>query len=152
MQSCPCLVLGSGKCILDIHQCINLHKFFCILSFNRPEKFNGLLRRLELLKAHRLASSDLKPAMQLLEIFSANILRVVGCELRLDKRQIIGMLVANGSCKPVSLSNYESGRSSCWVALDVYMENTIDGKQLPIKSAIDVLAGKILKSNEFISF
>ncbi|GMN71980.1 hypothetical protein TIFTF001_054668 [Ficus carica] len=114
-----------------------------LVYFNMPEKFNGLLHRLELLKAHRLASSDLKPAIQLLERFSANIQRVVDYELQLDKRQLIGTLVVNESFKTVSLGNFKSCHSACWISLDIFLEHIIDGKQLPIKSAIDVLSGPI---------
>lgn len=126
-------------------------KYFPVSSFSRPEKFNGLLHRLELLKAHRLASSDLKPAMQLLERFSANIQRVFDYELRLDKHQLIGTLVVNESFKTVSLGNFESCHSACWISLDIYLEHIIDGRHLPIKSAINVISGKRFNSDEFIS-
>ena len=75
--------------------------------------------------------------MQLLARFSDNIERVMAFVPRLDKRQLIGMLVDNG---PVSQCNFESAFSACWVPLDIYMENVMDGKQL-VKSAIDVIAG-----------
>lgn len=126
---------------------MSIRKLICIFfsmyhSFNRPENFNGLLHSLQLFKAHHLASSDLKPATQLLARFSTNIQRVMVSEHQLDKRQLIGMLVDNKLCRPVSHCNFESGFSACWVPLDIYMENVMDGKQLLVKSAIDVIAGK----------
>lgn len=115
----------------------------CVLFLSRPEKFNGLLQRLQFLKAHQLASSDLKPGIQLLARFFANIQRVLEFEYRLNKRNLNGMLINVGSHKPVSHWDSKSGRSACWIPLDIYMENAMDGKQLPIKSATDVLAGKL---------
>lgn len=119
----------------------------CILFLHRPEKFNGLLQRVQFLKAHQLASSDLKPRIQLLAKFLANIQRVLGFEYRLNRHKLIGMLINVGSHKPVSHCDSESGKSACWIPLDIYMENAMDGKQLPIKSATDVLAGKIHVKN-----
>ncbi|PON47750.1 hypothetical protein PanWU01x14_242170 [Parasponia andersonii] len=111
-----------------------------LVHFNMPERFNDLLCSLQLFKGHQLASLDLKPAMQLLARFSANIQRVMDFEHRLDKRQLIGMLVDKGSCKPVPHCNFDSDFSACWVPFDIYMENVMDGKQLLVKSAIDVIA------------
>ncbi|KAM6556132.1 hypothetical protein CsatB_003151 [Cannabis sativa] len=115
-----------------------------LIHLNMPKKFNGLLCSLQLFKAHHLASSDLNPAKQLLARFSANIERVVDFVHHLDKRQLIGMLVDNGPpCRPVSQLNFESAFSACWVPLDIYMENVMDGKQL-VKSAIDVIAEVVI--------
>lgn len=62
------------------------------------------------------------------------------------------MLINVGSRKPVSHGNSESGWSPCWVPLDIYMENAMDGKQLTIKSATDGLAGKtyVEEHDEFV--
>ncbi|XP_015897774.3 mediator of RNA polymerase II transcription subunit 33A [Ziziphus jujuba] len=115
-----------------------------LVRLNMPEKFNGLLQRVQFLKAHQLASSDLKPRIQLLAKFLANIQRVLGFEYRLNRHKLIGMLINVGSHKPVSHCDSESGKSACWIPLDIYMENAMDGKQLPIKSATDVLAEAII--------
>lgn len=72
---------------------------------------------------------------------SANIQKALGFEYQLNKRQLIGMLVDIGSRKPVSCLNPEFGQSACWVPYDIYMENAMDGKELPIKSGVDVLTG-----------
>ena len=71
--------------------------------------------------------------------------RVLGFECPLNKRQLTGMLVNIASCKPSPCFNSEFGRSACWVPFDIYMENAMDGKQLLIKSAVDVLAGYSLQ-------
>ena len=63
-------------------------------------------------------------------------------EYQLNKRQLIGMLIHIGSNKPVSGCNSEAALSASWVSFDIYMENVMDVKQLPVKSAIVVLSGK----------
>lgn len=89
-----------------------------------------------------MTSSNLKSANQLLARLTANIQRVLGFEYQLNKRQLIGMLIDIGSHQSVSHHNFEAGLSACWVAYDILMENAMDGKQLPVTSAIDVLAGE----------
>lgn len=91
-----------------------------------------------------MASSDLNTAVQLLARLSGNIQRVLGFEYQLNKRQLIGVLLDIGSQKPTFHCKSGFGPSTCWVPLDIYMENALDGKQLSIKSAINILAGKIL--------
>ena len=66
----------------------------------------------------------------------------MGFKHELGKRHLIGVLIDSASCKP-KYRNFESAHSASWVPLDIYMENVMDGKQLPLK-AIDVLAGKKL--------
>ncbi|KAK8466389.1 hypothetical protein PHAVU_008G078200 [Phaseolus vulgaris] len=44
-----------------------------------------------------------------------------------------------GSCKVPLRCNYRFCPSPCWVPFDIYMENAMDSRQIPTKSAIDVL-------------
>lgn len=94
-----------------------------------------------------MASSDLNSALQLLARLSANIHSVLGFKYQLNKHQLVGVLLDIGSRKPVFHCNSGFGHSTCWVRFDIYMENAMDGKQLSIKSFIDILSGKVpLKS------
>ncbi|XP_034693324.1 mediator of RNA polymerase II transcription subunit 33A-like isoform X2 [Vitis riparia] len=110
-----------------------------LVHLNMPEGFNGLLRRIQFLEAHKLASSILKSANQLLVRLSANIRGVLDFEYQLNKRQLIGMLIDIGSNKLVSGCNFEAVQSACWVPFDIYMENVMDVKQLPVRSTIVIL-------------
>lgn len=114
-----------------------------LVHLNMPEIFNDLLQRMQFLDAHKLASSNLKSANQLLSRLFANIQRVFDFAYQLNKRQLIGMLINIGSCKSVSHCNFEAGLSACWVPFDIYMENALDGKQLPVTSAINILTETI---------
>lgn len=110
-----------------------------LVHLNMPEGFNGLLRRIQFLEAHKLASSILKSANQLLVRLSANIRGVLDFEYQLNKRQLIGMLIDIGSNKLVSGCNFEAVQSACWVPFDIYMENVMDVKHLPVRSTIVIL-------------
>lgn len=110
-----------------------------LVHLNMPEGFDGLLRRIQFLEAHKLASSILKSANQLLVRLSANIRGVLDFEYQLNKRQLIGMLIDIGSNKLVSGCNFEAVQSACWVPFDIYMENVMDVKQLPVRSTIVIL-------------
>ncbi|KAB1224692.1 Mediator of RNA polymerase II transcription subunit 33A [Morella rubra] len=114
-----------------------------LVHLNMPEKFNGLLQRLQFLEANELVYPHLDSGNKLLAKLSANIQKALGFEYQLNKRQLIGMLVDIGSRKPVSCLNPEFGQSACWVPYDIYMENAMDGKELPIKSGVDVLTESI---------
>ncbi|KAL5738909.1 hypothetical protein ACOSQ2_028089 [Xanthoceras sorbifolium] len=114
-----------------------------LVHFNMPEKFNGLLQRLNFLEANKLASSKLKSANQLLDRLCANIKKVVGYNYKLNKRSLIGMLIDTKSLRPVSCCNSESGWSACWVSFDIYMEHAVDGRQLPVTSAVIILTHTI---------
>lgn len=116
-----------------------------MLSFsywNRPESFDSLFRRIQFLEAHKLASPILKSANQLLVRFSANIQGVRDFEYQLNKRQLIRMLIHIGSNKLISGFNSEAALSASWAPFDIYMENVMDIKQLPVKSAIVILSGE----------
>ncbi|OUZ99643.1 hypothetical protein BVC80_9061g76 [Macleaya cordata] len=110
-----------------------------LVHLNMPEKFNGLLQRLQFMEANKLVSSNLKSASQLLVRLSANIQRVLGFQNQVNKRQLIGALIDIGSCSSTSCSNFGAHRAACWVPFDIYMETAMDGKQLPATSAIDIL-------------
>ena len=117
----------------------------CFLLLKRPEKFNGLLQRLRFLEAHELVSSNFNSANQLLAKLSGNIQRILGFEYPLNECQLTGMLVNIASCKPWPCFHSEFGWSACWVPFGIYMENAMDGKQLLIKSSVDVLASYSLQ-------
>ena len=109
---------------------------------NRPEKFNGLLQRMQFLEAHKVASPNLKSTHQLVVKLSASIRGAMDFEYHLNKRQFIGMLICIRSYKPALCCNSESGRFACWVPFDINMEDAMDGKQFPVTSAIDILTGE----------
>ncbi|OAY41668.1 hypothetical protein MANES_09G120300v8 [Manihot esculenta] len=114
-----------------------------IVYLNMPEIFNGLLQRLLFYKANKLASSNAESANQLLERLLANIQRVYDSEYQLNRHQIIRMLIDIKPCKHMSYCNSESGQSSRWVSLDIYMENAMDGKQLHIRPSVAILTEAI---------
>lgn len=104
---------------------------------NMPEKFNCLQQRLQFLESLELASSELKSVNQVLTKVSASIRGVSRFDYCLRKHQLVGMLKASLRC------NYRFCQSPCWVPFDIYMENAMDSRQIPTKSAIDVLTEAI---------
>ncbi|XP_027352449.1 mediator of RNA polymerase II transcription subunit 33A-like isoform X2 [Abrus precatorius] len=106
---------------------------------NMPEKFICLQQRLQFLESLDLASSELKLVNQVLKTVSANTRGVSHFDYCLSKHQLVGMLLDVGSCKTSLRCNYKFCQSPCWVPFDIYMENAMDSRQIPTKSAIDVL-------------
>ncbi|KAF9591887.1 hypothetical protein IFM89_009495 [Coptis chinensis] len=107
-----------------------------LMLLNMPEKFNGLLQRLQFLEANRLASLNIKSAIARL---FANIQRIRGLENHLNKRHLISILTDIGSCSSASCNSFGTTQAASWVPFDIYMETAMDGKQLPATSAIDIL-------------
>lgn len=83
-----------------------------------------------------------KSVNNLVARLSANIQRVLDFEYQLNKRQFIGMLIDTGSSRRVTYCGPGSGQFSCWVPFDIYMEKAMDGRHLPIRSAVAILTGK----------
>lgn len=110
---------------------------------NMPEKFNCLRQRLQFLESLELGSSELKLVNPVLTKMSANIRGVSNFDYCLNKHQLVGKLVDVGPCKTLLRYSYRSFQSPCWVPLDIYMENAMDSRQIPIKSSIDVLTEQI---------
>ncbi|KAL5720764.1 hypothetical protein ACHQM5_013403 [Ranunculus cassubicifolius] len=111
-----------------------------LILLNMPEKFNGLLQRLQFVEANRLTSSNITSASQVFARFSANIQQICLLENHLNKHHLISLLIDMGSCSWTSCSNFGTAQASCWVPYDIYMEAAMDGKTLPATSAIDILA------------
>ncbi|QCE12159.1 mediator of RNA polymerase II transcription subunit 33A-like isoform X1 [Vigna unguiculata] len=106
---------------------------------NMPEKFNCLQQRLQFLESLELASSELKLVNQVLTKVSANMRGVSHFDYCPSKHQLVGTLINMASCKIPLRCNYRFCQSPCWVPFDIYMENAMDSRQIPTKSAIDVL-------------
>ncbi|XP_068669237.1 mediator of RNA polymerase II transcription subunit 33A-like [Aristolochia californica] len=110
-----------------------------LVHLNMPEKFKSLLLRLQFLDAHKLTSPNLNSASQILVRLSSNVQRALAWEYRLNKCQMVGLLIDIGSCSLGNFNNFGADRTASWITLDIYMESTMDGKQLPATSAIEIL-------------
>lgn len=113
-----------------------------LVYLNMPEKFDGLLQKLQFLEAINMTLPD-KSVNNLVARLSANIQRVLDFEYQLNKRQFIGMLIDTGSSRRVTYCGPGSGQFSCWVPFDIYMEKAMDGRHLPIRSAVAILTETI---------
>ncbi|KAL5974893.1 hypothetical protein ACLOJK_031567 [Asimina triloba] len=113
------------------------------LNIYRPEKFNGLLQRLQFLEAHKSTSPNLTSVNQILVRLSANIQRPLRWEYQLNERQTVRALIDVGSCSFSYYHNFGSSQSACWFPFDMYMENAMDGRQLPSTSAADIITGAV---------
>ncbi|KAK3444706.1 hypothetical protein EUGRSUZ_A00858 [Eucalyptus grandis] len=103
-----------------------------------PDKFNGLLQRLQFLETCKLPSPNLISAKEVLARLSSNIHKVLAFESDL-KRSFIGMFLDMKSNKSVPCSDSPSALSACWVPFDLYMETAMDARLLPETSATAIL-------------
>ncbi|XP_038693797.1 mediator of RNA polymerase II transcription subunit 33A-like isoform X2 [Tripterygium wilfordii] len=110
-----------------------------LVHLNMPEKFNGLLQRLQCFEATNLKYSIPKSANMLVKRLCVNIQRVLSFKCQLKRQEFIGILTNIESSKLVSSPKFDSGRSACWASFDIFLEHAMDGRQLCLESAIVVL-------------
>ncbi|XP_048141883.1 mediator of RNA polymerase II transcription subunit 33A-like isoform X2 [Rhodamnia argentea] len=113
-----------------------------LVHMNMPDKFNGLLQRLQFLEACKLPSPNLISAKEVLARLSSNIHKVLAFESDL-KRSFIGMFLDIRSIKNVPCSDSGSALSACWAPFDIYMESAMDARQLPLTSTTAILTETI---------
>ncbi|XP_010044349.2 mediator of RNA polymerase II transcription subunit 33A isoform X2 [Eucalyptus grandis] len=109
-----------------------------LIHMNMPDKFNGLLQRLQFLETYKLPSPNLISAKEVLARLSSNIHKVLAFESDL-KRSFIGMFLNIRSIKSVPYSDSGSALSACWAPFDIYVETAMDGRLLPVTSASAIL-------------
>ncbi|KAF8041799.1 hypothetical protein BT93_A0407 [Corymbia citriodora subsp. variegata] len=109
-----------------------------LVHMNMPDKFTGLLQRLQFVETCKLPSPNLVSAKEVLARLSSNIHKVLAFESDL-KRSFIGMFLDIRSIKSVPFSGSGSALSSCWAPFDLYMETAMDGRLLPVTSASAIL-------------
>ncbi|KAF7852282.1 hypothetical protein BT93_L4576 [Corymbia citriodora subsp. variegata] len=112
--------------------------FLRLVHMNIPDKFIGLLRRLQFLETCNLPSPNLISAKEVLARLSDNIQKVLAFESDW-KSSFIGMFLDIRSIKSIPCSDSGSALSACWVPFDLYMETAMDARLLPATSMIVVL-------------
>ncbi|WOL04556.1 mediator of RNA polymerase II transcription subunit 33A-like [Canna indica] len=113
--------------------------FLRLIHINMPELFNSLLQKLQTIEANRSTSESLLSSIHILDNLSVNIKKALSGELLLNKHQILGALVdAGSSVNPCN--SFGAGKDACWVPLDIFMENAMDGRHLYAISAVEILS------------
>ncbi|CAL9069941.1 unnamed protein product [Musa banksii] len=113
--------------------------FLHLIHINMPEKFNGLLQRLQTVESNILTSESFLSLSPILNKLYMNIKKAASTELLLNKHQLLGALADAGPCSLNSCNSSGAGRDACWIPIDILMENAMDGKHLYAISAVEVL-------------
>ncbi|XP_038988885.1 mediator of RNA polymerase II transcription subunit 33A-like isoform X2 [Phoenix dactylifera] len=124
--------------------------FLRLIYLNMPEKFNGLLERLQFIESHKSASQALLSANHILDSLSANVQKAMDWEYQLNKHQLLGVMVDAGPSSYLSCNSSGASRAACWISFDMFMENAMDGRQLHTVSAIEILT-ELTKSLKVIN-
>lgn len=111
--------------------------FLRLISINMPVRFNDLLQRLQILDAN---ISTTLPPRHVFDKLSTNIKKAISKEFLLDKHKLLGALVNARSCSLNSSNSFGAGKDACWIPIDIFMENAMDGKNLYAVSAVEILA------------
>ncbi|URE44240.1 hypothetical protein MUK42_13639 [Musa troglodytarum] len=113
--------------------------FLHLIRINMPELFNGLLQRLQTIEANRSKSESLLSLSHILDKLFTNIKSAVNGEFLLNKHQLLGALADAGSYSLNPCNSHGAGRGACWIPVDIFMENAMDGKHLYAISAVEIL-------------
>eukprot|EP01018_Ginkgo_biloba_P000531 Gb_17496 [translate_table: standard] len=106
---------------------------------NLCEHWNRLFQRLQILEAHS-SSSNSKIASELFAQLTGCIQRCLSQEYQPSQHQAIRTLIDAGSRTSAFEHNYGAGRAAPWLPFDLFMEDAMEGKQLPATSAIEILS------------
>ncbi|KAG1371452.1 mediator of RNA polymerase II transcription subunit 33A [Cocos nucifera] len=117
---------------------------------DKPDKFNGLLERLQFIESRKSASQALLSANDNLDSLSANVQKAMDWEYQINKHQLLGVMIDAGPSSYLSCHSSGTGRAACWISFDLFMENAMDGRQLHTISAAEILTEltKSLKDRE----
>ncbi|XP_020521729.1 mediator of RNA polymerase II transcription subunit 33A isoform X2 [Amborella trichopoda] len=96
--------------------------------------------RLQYLEAHKSKLPNMKVGTPLIGKLSGALQRVLERENQLNKCQVIRAMIDIGCSNSVLRHNFGVAHSASWISFDLYMENVMDGKQLPATSAIEILS------------
>ncbi|KAJ6839217.1 uncharacterized protein M6B38_316745 [Iris pallida] len=113
--------------------------FLRLVYLNMPEKFNLLLQRLQFIEFHQSSSQSLTAVNEILVNLFANIQNAIGEQYLFDKHQLIGVLLDVGPCGTIYRHRSGTGKTTCWIPFDTFMENAMDGKLLHTISDIEML-------------
>ncbi|KAH9309641.1 hypothetical protein KI387_037552, partial [Taxus chinensis] len=113
--------------------------FFRLACQNMTEQWSGLCQRLQVLEAHS-SSPSLKIDGELFTQLTGCIQKSLSREYQPSQHQAIRALIGSGSRTSEFGHSYGVGRASTWLPFDLFMEDTMDGRQLPAKSTIEILA------------
>ena len=120
-----------------------------LLVICRPEKFNSLLQRLQFIEAHKSTTHSLTSINNILVKLFANVQKVITGDYTLNKHPLLGILIDAGTSNPTSCYSSGTGRAGCWISFDIFMEKSMDGKNLHAISAIEILTGAFCSKSCF---
>ncbi|KAG0453373.1 hypothetical protein HPP92_024677 [Vanilla planifolia] len=113
--------------------------FLRLIHLNMPTLFDRLMERLQFVEDHRLASQSLKSMNHSLDRLLSNIHEIANGEYKLNRHQLLGSVVDAGFGGPTSCYSLVSDWSACWISFDMLMENAMDGRNLYVISAVEIL-------------
>ncbi|KAH0466015.1 hypothetical protein IEQ34_006118 [Dendrobium chrysotoxum] len=113
--------------------------FFRLIHLNMPTKLNSLMERLQLIEVHRSTSQGLISINHVLVRLVSNIREVVNGEYKLNRHQVLGLLIDSKFGGPTSYYGLGASRSNYWISFDLLMENAMDGKHLHAISVVEIL-------------
>ncbi|XP_057816727.2 mediator of RNA polymerase II transcription subunit 33A isoform X2 [Cryptomeria japonica] len=112
--------------------------FFRLACRNMTEQWSGLCQRLQVLEAHS-SSLSLKIDGGLFTQLVGSIQRSLSLDYQPSQHQAIRALIDSGSRTSAFGHRYGVGRASTWLPFDLFMEDTMDGRQVSAKSTIESL-------------
>ncbi|KAJ1695237.1 hypothetical protein LUZ63_011935 [Rhynchospora breviuscula] len=112
-----------------------------LVHLNMSESFKSLFQRLELLRAQNSSHESLLPTQNLLEILFSHVKDARNTDYRLKRRHLLGHVFGTGLADSPLSHLICTGKASCWIPFDIYMENVMDGKTLCPASSIEILTG-----------
>ncbi|KAK9128198.1 hypothetical protein Syun_016995 [Stephania yunnanensis] len=113
-----------------------------LIRLNMPDKWASLMQRFQFLEDRKMLLFNILETPTMIELLG-DMRRALSFDPHSNKRNIVGALVDLGSCSSASCCKYRTGLAACWAPFDIYMETSMEAKQLPATSGVDLLAALI---------
>lgn len=75
----------------------------------------------------------------LLDSLIVNIQNAISTGYQLDRKRLLGVPVSIQPCSSAIYSIFVTGKGSCWIPFDMFMENAMDGRHLHTISSVEYL-------------
>jgi hypothetical protein len=98
-----------------------------------------LLQRLHLTGA--LKSNNVASGNTLLDNLMTHIQKVRSTGYQLGRSRLLRVLIGTKPSSSAACNMFGTGKGSCWIPFDLFMENVMDGKYLHAISSIEALTG-----------
>ncbi|XP_010255864.1 PREDICTED: mediator of RNA polymerase II transcription subunit 33A isoform X2 [Nelumbo nucifera] len=118
-------------------------KLLYLARQNMPLHWGSFIQRLQLLGTNSMALKSSKISPEALVQFSSDTCKILSRECKTSTQQEFHAVMASRSMTSSAGKCFGASQSSLWLPLDLFLEDSMDGSQVAVTSAIETLTGLV---------